>query len=138
MSISNLRTDYGRGELSEQSAAHDPIEQFSRWFDEARAAGVRDVNAMSLATASPDARPSTRIVLLKEFDASGFVFYTNYESRKGRELRDNPLACALFFWVELERQVRIEGSVARGLGTAAYRASRLWRFKTSPTARRPA
>jgi len=113
MSISNLRTDYGRGELSEQSAAHDPIEQFSRWFDEARAAGVRDVNAMSLATASPDARPSTRIVLLKEFDASGFVFYTNYESRKGRELRDNPLACALFFWVELERQVRIEGSVAR-------------------------
>jgi pyridoxamine 5'-phosphate oxidase len=113
MSISNLRTDYGRGELSEQSAAHDPIEQFSRWFDEARAAGVRDVNAMSLATASPDARPSTRIVLLKEFDGSGFVFYTNYESRKGRELRDNPLACALFFWVELERQVRIEGSVAR-------------------------
>jgi pyridoxamine 5'-phosphate oxidase len=112
MSISNLRTDYGRGELSEQSAAHDAIEQFSRWFDEARAAGVREVNAMSLATASPDARPSTRIVLLKEFDASGFVFYTNYESRKGRELRDNPFACALFFWIELERQVRIEGTVA--------------------------
>ena len=113
MSISNLRSEYGRAELSEQSAAHDAIEQFSRWFDEARAASVREVNAMSLATASRDGQPSTRIVLLKQFDASGFVFYTNYQSRKGRELQDNPLACALFFWVELERQVRIEGSVSR-------------------------
>jgi len=113
MPISNLRTEYQRGELSEATAAHDPVEQFARWFDEARAAGVREVNAMSLATASPRGRPCVRIVLLKEFDASGFVFYTNYESRKGRELRDNPVACALFFWSELERQVRIEGTVSR-------------------------
>jgi len=113
MSISNLRSEYGRADLSEQSAAHDAIEQFSRWFDEARAAAVREVNAMSLATASPDGRPSTRIVLLKHFDASGFVFYSNYNSRKGRELQANPLASALFFWVELERQVRIEGTVSR-------------------------
>jgi pyridoxamine 5'-phosphate oxidase len=113
MSISDLRTEYGRGALSEDCAAHDPIEQFSRWLDEARAAGVREVNAMSLATASPQGRPSNRIVLLKEFDASGFVFYTNYDSRKGRELQENALACALFFWIELERQVRIEGSVSR-------------------------
>jgi pyridoxamine 5'-phosphate oxidase len=113
MSISNLRSEYGRAELSGQSAARDAIEQFSRWFDEARAAAVREVNAMSLATASPDGRPSTRIVLLKQFDASGFVFYSNYNSRKGRELQANPLASALFFWVELERQVRIEGTVSR-------------------------
>jgi pyridoxamine 5'-phosphate oxidase len=112
MSISSPRNEYQRGELSERSAALDPIEQFSRWFAEARAAGVRDANAMSLATVSPDGRPSSRIVLLKEFDASGFVFYTNYQSRKGRELQANPQACALFFWVELERQVRIEGAVA--------------------------
>lgn len=111
--MSNLRTEYGRGELSEDTAALDAIEQFARWFDEAQAAGVREINAMSLATASRDARPCTRIVLLKGFDASGFVFYTNYRSRKGRELLDNPLACALFFWPELERQVRIEGTVSR-------------------------
>ena len=100
-------------ELSEQSAAQDPIEQFSRWFAEAAAASAREVNAMSLATASPDGRPSVRIVLLKGFDATGFVFYTNYDSRKGRELQANPLASALLFWPELERQVRIEGAVRR-------------------------
>jgi pyridoxamine 5'-phosphate oxidase len=113
MSISNLRTEYRRGELTESSAAHDAIDQFSRWFEEARAAGVREVNAMSLATASREGAPCVRIVLLKEFDPSGFVFYTNYQSRKGRELHHNPRACALFFWVELERQVRIEGAVSR-------------------------
>jgi pyridoxamine 5'-phosphate oxidase len=113
MSISNLRTEYRGGQLSEQTASHDAIEQFARWFDEAQAAPVRDVNAMSLATTSRDGRPCTRIVLLKGFDACGFVFYTNYLSRKGRELQDNPLACALFFWGELERQVRIEGTVSR-------------------------
>jgi pyridoxamine 5'-phosphate oxidase len=113
MSISQLRSEYQRGELSEQSAAEDAIEQFSRWFDEARAAQVREVNAMSLATTSAGGQPSARIVLLKEFDASGFVFYTNYDSRKGRDLQNRPLACALFFWPELERQVRIEGEVTR-------------------------
>jgi pyridoxamine 5'-phosphate oxidase len=113
MPISQLRSEYQRAELSEQSAAPDAIEQFSRWFDEARAAQVREVNAMSLATTSLGGQPSARIVLLKAFDASGFVFYTNYDSRKGRELLDRPLACALFFWAELERQVRIEGEVTR-------------------------
>jgi pyridoxamine 5'-phosphate oxidase len=113
MPISNLRSEYRRGQLSEQTASGDAIEQFARWFDEALAAGVREVNAMSLATASRDGRPSARIVLMKEFDASGFVFYTNYDSRKGHELKDNPLACGLFFWSELERQVRIEGTVSR-------------------------
>jgi len=111
MSISQPRSEYQRGELSEQTAAQDAIAQFSRWFDEARAAQVREVTAMSLATASADGQPTARIVLLKDFDAAGFVFYTNYESRKGRELRNNPLACALFFWPEVERQVRIEGQV---------------------------
>jgi pyridoxamine 5'-phosphate oxidase len=113
MTISNLRHEYERAELDERSAAHDPIEQFSRWFDEATAAGAREVNAMSLATVSPGGQPSNRIVLLKEFDPSGFVFYTNYQSRKGGDLQVNPLVCALLFWPELERQVRIEGSVSR-------------------------
>lgn len=116
MSISNLRTEYQRGELNEGSAALDAIEQFARWFEEARASGLRDPNAMTLATASADARPDARVVLLKEFDAAGFVFYTNYDSRKGRELKDNPHGCALFYWSELERQVRIEGGVSRVSG----------------------
>jgi pyridoxamine 5'-phosphate oxidase len=113
MSTSNLRTEYQSGELNEQSAAADPIEQFSRWFDQASAAQAREVNAMSLATTSASGQPTARIVLLKQFDGSGFVFYTNYSSRKGRELQANPLACALFFWPELERQVRIQGTVGR-------------------------
>jgi len=113
MSISQARSEYQHGELNEQSAAQDAIEQFSRWFDEARAAQVSEVNAMSLATASASGQPTARIVLLKDFDAAGFVFYTNYESRKARELQHRPLACALFFWPELQRQVRIEGEVTR-------------------------
>jgi len=112
-SIPSPRSEHGSAELSEQSAAQDPIEQFSRWFAEATAASVREVNAMSLATASPEGRPSVRTVLLKGFDAAGFVFYTNYDSRKGRELQVNPFASALLFWPELERQVRIEGAVQR-------------------------
>jgi pyridoxamine 5'-phosphate oxidase len=113
MSISKLRTEYQRGELNEAAAAGDGIEQFARWFEQARADGLRDPNAMTLATASADGWPDARIVLLKDFDASGFVFYTNYQSRKGRELMENPRGCALFFWSELERQVRIEGPVER-------------------------
>jgi pyridoxamine 5'-phosphate oxidase len=113
MSISQVRTEYHRGELNEAAAADDPIEQFARWFGQARDAGLRDPNAMTLATASADGCPDARIVLLKEFDASGFVFFTNYQSRKGRELTENPRGCALFFWCELERQVRIEGPVER-------------------------
>jgi pyridoxamine 5'-phosphate oxidase len=113
MTISNLRHEYERAELSEQVAARDPIELFSGWFDEAAAAGAREVNAMSLATVSADGQPSNRIVLLKEFDASGFVFYTNYLSRKGADLQVNPRVSALLFWPELERQVRIEGAASR-------------------------
>jgi pyridoxamine 5'-phosphate oxidase len=112
MDISQLRSEYKRGALDEEHAAADPVVQFGRWFDEAVAARCNEPNAMALATADAVGRPSVRTVLLKGFDAAGFVFYTNYESRKGKELAANPLASVLFFWAELERQVRIEGSVA--------------------------
>lgn len=87
----------------------DPIKQFSNWFTAAVEAGIRDVNAMSLATAGADARPSVRIVLLKGFDQSGFVFFTNYDSEKGRHLAENPRAALAFYWIELDRQIRITG-----------------------------
>lgn len=111
--IAQIRTDYKRGALDEEHADADPIRQFARWWDEAIAAEVLEVNAMTLATADAQGRPSARTVLLKGFDANGFVFYTNYESRKGLELAANPRACLLFFWAELERQVRIDGDVER-------------------------
>jgi pyridoxamine 5'-phosphate oxidase len=113
MNISDLRTEYMRGELDDQHADADPLKQFTRWWDEAGKAQVREANAMTLATADADGRPAARTVLLKGYDAAGFVFFTNYESRKGRELAANPRACLLFFWPELERQVRIDGSVER-------------------------
>lgn len=113
MSISELRTEYRRGELDESQAPADPIELFALWFDQARAAGMRDPNAMTLATSGADGRPDARVVLMKEYSSSGFVFFTNYESRKGQELNANPYACLLFFWSDLERQVRIEGPVTQ-------------------------
>lgn len=113
MSIADLRTEYKRGALDEAHADPDPIRQFSRWFDEALAAEVAEPNAMVLATADTAGRPSARVVLLKGFDERGFVFFTNYESRKGVELTANPQAALLFFWPEMERQVRIEGAVER-------------------------
>jgi pyridoxamine 5'-phosphate oxidase len=113
MNIQDLRQEYKRGALDEAHADADPFKQFGRWWDEALAADVPEANAMTLATADSAGRPSARTVLLKGFDASGFVFFTNYESRKGEELGANPLAALLFFWRELERQVRIEGSVER-------------------------
>lgn len=125
-SISDIRTDYKHGALDEEHAAADPIDQFSRWWDEALRAEVVEPNAMTLASADADGKPAARTVLLKGFDAQGFVFYTNYESRKGRELAANPRASLLFFWRELERQVRIDGTVER-VGTEesdAYFASR--------------
>jgi pyridoxamine 5'-phosphate oxidase len=112
MPKTNLRTEYRRSTLDEQDAGADPIELFRRWFDDAVQAGGRDPNAMSLATVDAAGQPSVRIVLCKEFDRDGFVFFTNYTSHKGRELAHNPLACLLFFWPELERQVRISGRVA--------------------------
>jgi pyridoxamine 5'-phosphate oxidase len=113
MNIADLRTEYARASLDEEHSADDAIAQFSRWWDEAVEAKVREANAMTLATADAAGRPSARTVLLKGFDGRGFVFFTNYESRKGRELAANPRAALLFFWPELERQVRIDGAVER-------------------------
>ena len=109
MMIADLRTEYMRETLDESNVAPDPCRQFEHWFAEAVKAQVREPNAMSLATVGPDGRPAARIVLLKEFDARGFAFFTNQMSRKGRELAANPMAALLFFWPDLERQVRIEG-----------------------------
>ena len=113
MNIQDLRQEYKRGGLDEAHADADPIKQFGRWWDEALAAEVPEANAMTLATADSAGKPAARTVLLKGFDTAGFVFFTNYESRKGDELADNPFAALLFFWRELERQVRIEGPVER-------------------------
>lgn len=124
--MADLRTEYTRSGLHESDAHAGPVEQFRRWFDEALAAGLHEPNAMTVATATPDGRPSARVVLLKGFDERGFVFYTNYDGRKGRELEENPRATLLFYWGELERQVRIEGRVRRVAGeeSDAYFASR--------------
>jgi pyridoxamine 5'-phosphate oxidase len=108
-----MRTSYERNSLDEESAGGQPLALFERWFSEAVKAKVPEPNAMTLATVGPDNRPSTRIVLVKCFDASGLVFFTNYRSRKGRELEGNPFAALQFHWVELERVVRIEGRVER-------------------------
>ena len=108
--------DEGRDELPELNEATvdpNPIEQFARWFADATASGIKLPNAMTLATATADGMPAARVVLLKEFDADGFVFYTNYESQKGRELAENPRAALCFYWPELDRQVRITGSVTK-------------------------
>ncbi|WIG59709.1 MAG: Pyridoxamine 5'-phosphate oxidase [Ktedonobacterales bacterium] len=113
MSFADLRKEYMQRGLSEEDLDADPVRQFQVWFDAAVAAGVPEPNAMTLATATAEGRPSARMVLLKGMDAAGFVFYTNYESRKGGELAANPYAALVFFWVELERQVRIEGRVER-------------------------
>src|SRR5438128_3660982 len=91
----------------------NPIRQFANWFTAEIEAGIRDVNAMSLATAGPDAKPSVRIVLLKSFDSNGFVFFTNYESEKGKQLEGNPYAALAFYWVELDRQIRVSGKVEK-------------------------
>jgi len=99
--------------LHEADLQRDPIDQFRVWFDQALASGLPEPNAMTLATATLDGRPSARMVLIKGVDARGFVFYTNYESRKGRELAGNPYAALVFYWAEFERQIRIEGHVER-------------------------
>lgn len=113
MNIANLRQEYMRESLDEQNVAREPISQFKRWFDAAVAAQMPLVNAMTLATVSAGGQPSARIVLLKGVDHDGFVFYTNYQSRKGQELAGNPAAALLFYWTELEREVRIEGRVEK-------------------------
>jgi len=113
MSVADLRQKYGKFELLESAMAATPVEQFTRWFSEALEAGVPEPNAMTLATVGADLHPAARIVLLKGFDERGFVFYTNYESRKGRDLNQHPRASLLFFWQLLERQVRIEGHIEK-------------------------
>lgn len=112
-SPAGLRREYSRDELLESAVAADPVEQFGRWFVDAQAAEVPEPNAMTLATVDAAGTPDARIVLLKGFDARGFSFYTNYNSRKGRELAAHPRAALVFFWHALERQVRIEGWVKR-------------------------
>ena len=107
--VARLRREYTRAGLEESDADPNPIEQFRRWFDEALAASLHEPTAMTLATATPDGRPSARVVLLKGFDERGFVFYTNYEGRKSKELEANPCCALVFYWGELERQVRVEG-----------------------------
>jgi len=113
LDLAALRRDYALSSLTEQDVDPDPIRQFERWFADAASARVQEPNAMTLATASRDGVPSARIVLLKGVDAGGFVFYTDYRSRKGAELTENPLAALTFLWKEIERQVRISGAVSR-------------------------
>lgn len=111
--ISDMRKSYERGELTETNVSEQPVRIFEQWFNEAVAAKVPEPNAMTLATVGANGRPSTRIVLIKSFDAQGIVWYTNYNSRKGHELAEHPYAALQFHWVELERVVRIEGRVEK-------------------------
>ena len=111
--VASLRKDYGQASLDDADVLDDPIAQFTRWFDEALKAEVNEPNAMNVATVDAAGKPSSRIVLIKQFDRRGFTWFTNYTSRKGVELAANPHAAILFFWSELERQVRIEGRVER-------------------------
>jgi pyridoxamine 5'-phosphate oxidase len=113
MRLDELRREYTQATLDESAVDRDPVRQFRRWFEEAQAGGVAEPNAMTLATATRTGAPCARIVLLKSFGEEGFVFFTDYRSRKGEELAENPHACLLFFWGELERQVRILGPVRR-------------------------
>jgi pyridoxamine 5'-phosphate oxidase len=127
LDLAALRQDYALSSLTEESVDPNPIRQFERWFADAAAAQVPEPNAMTLATATRDGVPSARIVLLKGVDDRGFVFYTDYRSRKGVELTENPRAALTFLWKEIERQVRITGSVSRVSGeeSEAY-------FRTRP------
>ncbi|MBU1371566.1 MAG: pyridoxamine 5'-phosphate oxidase [Bacteroidetes bacterium] len=111
--IQNLRQDYRSASLLESDVAENPYSQFEKWFTEALNAEVLEPNAMTLATANTNGIPSARIVLLKEFTNEGFVFYTNYNSQKGKEIESNPYAALIFFWADLERQIRIEGVVEK-------------------------
>lgn len=111
--LAALRRDFSRESLTETSVSSDPFEQFSKWMDEALAAEIVDATAMTLSTVDADCRPSSRVVLLKGFNSSGFTFFTNYESKKARDLAANPNAAIHFFWAELERQVIMSGTVAK-------------------------
>ena len=124
--IANLRKEYASKLLLEHDVAANAMEQFGRWWKEALASEISEPNAMTLATASSDGMPSARVVLLKDFDEQGFVFYTNYKSFKAMQLEENPRACLVFFWKELERQIRITGLVMKNSGkeSSEYFSSR--------------
>jgi pyridoxamine 5'-phosphate oxidase len=113
LNLADLRREYTKNGLLESDVDPDPFRQFTLWFDQAIKSGIMEPNAMSHATVSPDGQPSIRIVLLKGVDDRGFVFFTNYESRKGKDILVNPKSALLFFWGELERQVRIEGAIEK-------------------------
>ena len=113
LKTADIRTDYKMQALLEADVHADPFKQFAKWWDDALKSRIEEVNAMTLATADKHAMPSARVVLLKEFSDKGFVFFTNYQSHKGKELEENPNACLVFFWKELERQVRISGKVEK-------------------------
>jgi pyridoxamine 5'-phosphate oxidase len=112
-SIADIRKDYKLRSLNESDVAVNPFDQFTRWWDDAVSSEIDEINAMTLATATTDGFPSARIVLLKGYDHDGFIFFTNYQSQKGQELETNPHAALVFFWKELERQVRIEGIIEK-------------------------
>ena len=126
MNIADLRMSYERDELDESASAADPMAQFGHWLEQALHAELAEPNAMTLATVGADGRPSTRVVLIKGYDAEGIVWYSNYESRKGQELEHQPLAALQFHWVELQRVVRIEGHVRKTSASEsdAYYATR--------------
>lgn len=124
--VADLRKDYGQASLNETDVMDDPMLQFTHWFEQALKAEVNEPNAMSVATVGANGRPSSRIVLVKQFDERGFTWYTNYDSRKGQELEENQYAALLFFWSELERQVRIEGRVER---TSSEESDRYFRSR---------
>ena len=126
LDLASVRQEYALAGLAEKDAARDPLEQFERWMQDALAHELAIANAMTLATVTPEGRPDARIVLLKGIDQGGFVFYTNYASAKGRQIEALPLGCLVFFWVELEREVRVTGSVHKvgAQESDAYFASR--------------
>lgn len=128
ISISDLRKDYRQQSLSETEVDPNPLQQFQTWFKQAIEAEILEPNAMTLATLSREGKPAARIVLLKEVDDRGFTFFTNYKSRKGEELAHSPWAALVFWWAELERQVRIEGSVSQvsAADSDRYFSSRPW------------
>lgn len=113
MSVADIRTDYKKASLAESDVTSDPYSQFANWFDQALKADVAEPNAMTLSTVNAEGKPSSRIVLIKEFDERGFSWFTNYDSAKGQDLENNPHAALLFFWIALERQVRIEGRIEK-------------------------
>jgi pyridoxamine 5'-phosphate oxidase len=127
LSIADIRTDYKKGTLDEHDVDNNPFAQFDKWFKEAVKSEIPEVNAMTIATANKQGRPSARMVLLKQFDENGFVFFSNYESAKAKDLDVNPQAALLLFWEPLERQVRITGTVEKISATQSFEY-----FRTRP------